>query len=160
MLQSQNASRLDCPARGRLLFAFPRSNRLAFLFWGGHIMADFWLKVCKDTPNKSELVILSDRLNVSRGDVFLWWFLLYSWADGQTANGFLPHMNAKLVADAAGVPENFSAALSSEDIGWLYHVEATATRPAGMLFHNWERHNGRSAKKRAQDCQRQRRHRK
>jgi hypothetical protein len=123
-------------------------------------MADFWIKVCKDTPGKSELTILSDRLNASLGDVFLWWFQLYSWADGQTADGFLPHMNARLVAKASGVPEDFCDALGSEDIAWLYQTEGSNGKPSGMLFRNWSRHNGRSAKKRAQDAQRQRRKRK
>lgn len=123
-------------------------------------MADFWIKVCKDTPSKNELAILAERLDVSPGDVFLWWFKLYAWADGQTADGFLPHMTARTVATASGVPESFCVAMGCEDVAWLYRVGETKSRPAGMLFANWGRHNGKSAKKRSQDCQRQRQCRK
>jgi hypothetical protein len=123
-------------------------------------MADFWIKVCKDTPSKRELAIIAQRMGRTKADIFYWWFLLYSWADGQTANGFLPHMDIESISTAAGVPTEFCLGLGGEDVGWLYEVESTPTRPAGMMFSHWDRHNGKSAKKRAQQSQRQRRWRK
>ncbi len=122
-------------------------------------MADFWIKVCKDTPNKRELAIVARRLGCSKAESFYWWFTLYAWADGQTADGFLPHMDHAAVACAAGIPEDFVAALGTEDIAWLYRVDETARQPAGMLFSNWGLHNGKSAKKRSQDTQRKSRRR-
>lgn len=122
-------------------------------------MADFWLKVCKDTPHKRELAIIARRLNCSKAEAFYWWFTLYAWADGQTADGFLPNMDPETVAGAAGVPEDFVVALGSQDIAWLYPVKSTARLSSGMLFSHWDRHNGKSAKKRGNDAQRKRRKR-
>jgi Holliday junction resolvasome RuvABC DNA-binding subunit len=65
-------------------------------------------------------------------------------------------MTAQLIATASNVPVEFCEALASEDIAWLYHVSSSNKKPAGMMFSNWKRHNGQSAKKRAQDAQRQR----
>lgn len=156
MLTKTKPYRVGWPFLGQGLFRLSTVNPVWFSFCGGRTMADFWIKVCKDTPDKSELVILSERLEASHGDVFLWWFRLWAWADGQTADGFLPHLNVARIAKAARVPETFCHALGSEDVAWLYPVDATKTRPAGMMFAKWDRHNGKSAKKRALDSQRQR----
>lgn len=148
------------PARSLALSAYGVFSRAGVLHLHEDTqMADFWIKVCKDTPQKGEFAILSERLDMSIGDVFLLFFRLYSWADGQTADGFLPHMTAKRISEVSGVAEDFCVALGSEDIGWLYHVSESDGKPAGMVFKNWNRHNGMSAKKRAQDNQRQRRRR-
>jgi hypothetical protein len=117
--------------------------------FGGPLMASEWIKVCKETPQKREISLLAKYLACSRGDAFLAWFKVYSWADGETADGFLPGMDLADVAAAAGVDPQVCRMLAAEDIAWLVPMEATATRSAGVRFRHWQTHNGKCAKARA-----------
>ena len=112
-------------------------------------MSSEWIKVCKDTPQKREISLLAKYLGCSRGDAFLAWFKVYSWADSETADGFLPGLTLYDVADAAGVDPNVCKMLGAEDIAWLVEVEAKHNRSAGVMLRNWVTHNGQSAKARS-----------
>jgi hypothetical protein len=115
------------------------------------LMAAYWIKVCLDTPRKPEMRLAAKMARLTKEQVFWHWFHLYAWADGQTADGFIPQLNLEDVAESSGVSLEFCRALSSPEIGWLF--EAGGDNP-GVMFRNWERHNGRCAKQRAQGCRR------
>jgi len=114
-------------------------------------VAQDWIKVCKDTPNKRELAVIATRMGATKAEVFLWWFSLYAWADSQTADGMLPHMSTESLAHAAGVPLEFCVMLGSEEVAWVYEAVSTAG-VRGIVFSHWDRHNGKSAKRRAMEA--------
>ena len=118
-----------------------------------------WLKICKDTASKPKLHLLAKRLNCSKGDVFLYCFNLWAWADSQTTDGFIPNTDAADVAELAHVPLAFCHALAAEDVGWLIEFHNTKNGQQGMLLHDWQKHNGSCSKKRAQAAARQSRYR-
>jgi hypothetical protein len=113
-----------------------------------------WLKVCKDTPEKRELGLVGELTQLSQAEVFLHWFHLYSWADEQTSDGFIPHFSLALLSRTSGVPMHVCQAFASPVVGWL--VEGYTRRgDTGVMFANYDRHNGKSAKKRSVDAKRQ-----
>lgn len=118
-------------------------------------MAADWIKVCKDTPNKPELLLVSKLIQQPRSESFLLWFSLYCWADAQTKDGFLPHLTLADVAELSGVSLDFCIALGTEGVRWMFPTESTKSRPAGIQFAKWDRHNGDCAKKRADAARRQ-----
>lgn len=111
-------------------------------------MAGNWIKVEKVTPDKPEVALLARRLKVSHGDAFLNWFRVYSWADGVTADGRVRFLSASEADTLSGAIPGTCEALASKDIGWLESDES------GIIFANWDRHNGRSSKTRALDSER------
>jgi hypothetical protein len=111
-------------------------------------MAQDWIKVCKDTPDKPEIRLLAKHLKVSKELAFAHWFRLYAWADGQTHDGWFPHLTLADVAESAGVPILACRILASAEVGWL--MECSGDNP-GVLIRHWEYHNGDCAKKRAMD---------
>lgn len=114
-------------------------------------MSSNWILVCKDTPNKPEILLLAKHLRIPKEAAFALWFKLYAWADGQTADGWFPHMTLRDIAEAAEVTESVCRALASPDIHWL--MECGGDNP-GVLIRNWDYHNGKSAKNRQQSCRR------
>ena len=116
-------------------------------------MAGDWIKVEKITPDKPEIAILARELGISQADAFLSWFRAYSWADGITADGFVPNLS---LADGDSLsrccPGTFRT-LASPILKW---VEET---PGGLIFSKWNRHNGKSAKNRALEADKKRRQR-
>jgi hypothetical protein len=116
-------------------------------------MAGDWLKVEKVTPDKPEIAILARKLGVSQGEAFLSWFRVYSWADGITCPGFVPHLSPEDADTASHAAPGTCSALASREIGWL------ATDGGGIQFINWDRHNGKSAKSRALEAEKKRKQR-
>jgi hypothetical protein len=110
-------------------------------------MSTNWIPVCKDTPNKPEILLLAKHLRIPKETAFALWFKLYAWADGQTADGWFPHMTLRDIAEAAEVPEPVCRTLASPDIHWL--MECGGDNP-GVLIRNWGYHNGKCAKERLQ----------
>ena len=114
-----------------------------------------WLKICKDTIGKPEIGLLAERMNVKVEEAFGHWFRLMCWADSNTANGVLPNMTLQAVARLAGVPEAVTMTLADPVIGWmLQHHPTESGKPGGVVFRNWDRHNGTSAKRRAEGARR------
>jgi hypothetical protein len=116
-----------------------------------------WIKVCVDIERKREIVLAARLLKKSRAEIVGWLVFLWSWAGGQTADGFIPSMTLRDIAEASGVPLEFCTVLASDDIRWMF--EATAGGRSGVQFSNWSRHNGESAKKRSLQCRRQEKYR-
>ena len=114
-----------------------------------------WLKICKSTLFKPKLQLIANRLNCSRGDVFFYCVKLWAWADSQTSDGFIPNLSTEDVASLADIPINFCRALAAEDVAWLTMRQNTKTGKSGVLLHDWQKHNGKCAKKRADDARRQ-----
>jgi hypothetical protein len=88
----------------------------------GWLMAAYWIKVCLDTPRKPEMRLAAKMARLTKEQVFWHWFHLYAWADGQTADGFIPQLNLEDVAESSGVSLEFCRALSSPEIGWLFEA--------------------------------------
>ena len=76
----------------------------------------------------------------------------WSWADQHTDDGELPFTT---LADIDDLVEKRGFAAQMLRVGWLIQVEDGA----GVCIPHWERHNGRSAKKRCLDSEAQRRKR-
>lgn len=106
-----------------------------------------WLKVEKATASKREIAILARKLCVPIADAFLNWFLVYSWADGATATGFVAGITPEDVDTIAYAKPGTTAALASAEIGWV------SVQDGGIMFARWDRHNGKSAKARALEAE-------
>lgn len=113
-------------------------------------MSTHWIKVEKDTPHKPELRQAAKRCGVKRADAFLAFFQLWSFFDTHCVEGFLPGFTAEEADEIAGL-RGFAAALVAA--GWI------TFDPTGLTISNWDRHNGRSAKARAQTMRRVQAHR-
>ena len=113
-------------------------------------MSKHWLKVEKDTPDKPEIRTAARLCKVTREVAFHAFFKLWSFFDTHSVNGSLPGLALDDLDEAAGLA-GFGRAM--EQVGWL------KVEPAGVTVANWERHNGKSAKARAQTMYRVQVHR-
>lgn len=109
-----------------------------------------WIKIEKCTPHKPELRQAARKCGVSRGDAFIAFFALWTYFDTHCEDGFLPGLSLEDVDEMAGI-KGFGRAMVS--VGWL------VADPTGIIVVNWERHNGKSAKARAQTMRRVQAHR-
>jgi hypothetical protein len=105
-----------------------------------------WLKVETTTPNKPNIRRIAQVCNCSRGDAFLAWFELWSYFDANTADGFVPFLTAGEADEIARLP-GISKALAEG--GWLTFDQT------GCIVARFTKHNGQSAKARAQKTSRQ-----
>jgi hypothetical protein len=107
-----------------------------------------WIKVENATPNKPEVLKLARLLGVSRDDAFGKAMRFWIWLDGVTVDGRVDGVTSTdvdAVVGAVGVADALIAA------GWLSISEDQQS----IVVPNFDRHNGESAKKRAQKTQRQ-----
>jgi hypothetical protein len=72
-------------------------------------------------------------------------YALWSWADAVTVDGHVPGVNAEAVDEVVGWPGFAEALASVPGSPWLIADETGITLP------NFDRHNGRSAKRRAKE---------
>ena len=113
-------------------------------------MSLHWLKIEKCTPDKPELRKAAKRCGVSRSDAFMAFFELWAYFDTHCEDGFIPGVSAADVDEIAGL-EGFADAMVA--VGWII------IDPMGLTVSNWDRHNGKSAKARAQTMRRVQAHR-
>ena len=144
--QKQEPLSVGWPFGARLFQGLPTANRQGFFFFVRPNMAN-WIKVCKDTPQKREMALVQTITGLSQSEAFLEWFRLYSWADDQTIDGFIPHFTIDLLAHTAGVSVDVCRAFSSAEVNWIGEYQNGRGVP-GIMFKNWERHNGECTKKR------------
>ncbi len=104
-------------------------------------MAGDWLKVEKETPEKEEIRHIARTCKVSVDTAFASWFRLWRWFDSATADGHFDFLTPNDCDETGRLP-GLGRALS--EVGWIEFTE-----DGGALIHNWDRHNGASAKKRA-----------
>ncbi len=114
-------------------------------------MAGDWIKMDVNLHEKPEVIQLSSALSMDRYAVVGRLHRLWSWFDLHSADGRVAGVTACYLDELAGQP-GFSQAL--RQVGWLEE------RGGGeLVVPNFDRHNGQSAKRRAEATERKRKSR-
>lgn len=113
-------------------------------------MAGDWLKVETALPDKPEVHYIASTLNLDPDAVIGKLLRVWAWFDQHTENGNAVGVTFALVDRLAGVA-GFGEAMSFA--GWLTQRDRT------LMMVNFDRHNSKSAKKRALSGERQKRFR-
>jgi len=106
-----------------------------------------WVKYLKDLPQDPAVILICSRTKMNCDTVCGKLMRLWSWADTNTVDGFVPNVTQVWI-DKFVCRVGFAAAMV--DAGWLVFENG------GVTFPRFDRHNGNSAKKRADDAERQR----
>ena len=99
-----------------------------------------WIKVDVTTCDKVKIIHIARAWGVRVNEAFGAWFRLWAWFDGVTEDGRLDFLKPEDCDAKAGL-NGIGAALS--DVGWIEFGER------GAIIIGWDKHNGKSAKKRA-----------
>jgi len=92
----------------------------------------------KATPEKPEIRRIAVLCKCSQAEAFLAWFRLWAYFDEQTDDGFVRFLSHAMQTKSG----NFADSVRRlAEVGWL------AFDKYGLSIFNWERHNGRSAKR-------------
>lgn len=110
-------------------------------------MAGDWIKMRTDLSDDPAVVAMAVRLEIDEDHVVGKLHRIWAWADRHTIDGATSGVNEAWV-DKFVAKRGFAAAMQS--VGWLVIAED------GIRFPGFEKHNGESAKKRADAQQRQR----
>jgi hypothetical protein len=103
-------------------------------------MAGDWLKVETCTPDKPEVWVIAEELELDPDAVFGKIFRVWVWFDLQTERGNAPNVTKKLLNRLVGVTGFCESVINA---GWMIEQDGIVSLP------HFERHNGESAKKRA-----------
>jgi hypothetical protein len=103
-------------------------------------MAGDWIKMRHDLGSDPAVIRIRRATGLDADAVVGKLHRLWSWADTHTADGFAAGLDAEWVDELAGA---VGFAASMLEAGWLQVTDA------GVLFVNFERHNGQPAKTRA-----------
>jgi hypothetical protein len=114
-------------------------------------MADGWIKMRTDLPEDPSVLALAEALSIDVDSVIGKLLRFWSWTDKHTKDGRLPNVKTSWI-DAHVRCDGFAKALN--DVQWLRENGA-----AGVTLPNFKKHNGESAKARADAALRQRRKR-
>lgn len=109
-----------------------------------------WLKIETHTPDKPEIYALADMLSRCPEEIFGRCFRLWTWFDRHTQDGNAKLVTSLLLDRITGV-QGFADCLVS--VGWLEKSEG------GYSLPNFDRHNGNTAKTRAETAKRVSEHR-
>ena len=109
-----------------------------------------WIKVETHTPDKTELRQIARLCHCSKAEAFLAFFRVFVWLDEQTEDGHVDYFTLNDADDIGGLTGLGNAL---ETVRWI------TFSPGGAVVANWERHNGKSAKKRIIEAERSRRYR-
>jgi hypothetical protein len=115
-------------------------------------MAGDWIKLRTNLPGDPAVIAMGRALREDPFTIVGRLHALWAWADQHTDDGELPYT---VLADIDDVVKKRGFADQMVRVGWLEH---RGTDP-GVIIPLWERHNGRSAKKRCLDSEAQRRKR-
>jgi hypothetical protein len=107
-----------------------------------------WIKVQHSTPNKPEILRLARVLGVSKDDAFGKVVRFWMWMDDVSVDG---RVDAVVDADVDAVVSHDGFARALQSVGWLTIDDSGAF----VATPNFDRHNGESAKKRAEKARRQ-----
>jgi hypothetical protein len=110
-----------------------------------------WVKIETKTPDKPEICIIASQLRLDADAVMGKLVRLWAWAEMNVSDSNETSVTMEFLDKLAG-KKGFSAAM--EKAGWLL------AKGDKLIFPNFERHNGRGAKGRAQTALRVSRHRK
>lgn len=114
-------------------------------------MAGDWLKMDCSTPDKPEVLAITARMGWDDADLTVGkLFRVWRWFDQQTTDGNAVGVTATLLDRIAGVT-GFAQAM--QFVGWL------VVSDVGLILPNFEKHNGATAKSRAQTAKRVSNHR-
>uniref|UniRef100_A0A6M3L5Y7 Uncharacterized protein n=1 Tax=viral metagenome TaxID=1070528 RepID=A0A6M3L5Y7_9ZZZZ len=102
-------------------------------------MAGDWIKVENVTPDKPEVFAIAEHLGIDPDAVLGKLIRIWVWADQQTYSGNAATVTLALLDRVAGV-NGFGKSLL--EAGWLRQQKR------GLVFPNFDRHNGQSAKQR------------
>lgn len=106
-------------------------------------MADFWIKLEKNTPDKPEIFEMAELLSIDPDAVLGKLIRVWCWVDSNSADGHIKSVTPVLI-DRLTMSQGFADAMTS--VGWLEENSIP----------NFARHLGESAKKRAKDSERKR----
>lgn len=112
-------------------------------------MAGDWIKIEIATSQKIEVFQIAEILELDIDTVLGKLMRLWCWADVNTIDGHAKSVTKKLL-DRVVDCDGFAMALLDERVGWL-----TEDKKGELFFSNFDRHNGKGAKKRATDAGRQ-----
>lgn len=115
-------------------------------------MAGDWVKWVKGLSKRREVIVLARKLGMSRREAACACMEMWEWADDETANGHILGATGEDIDLQLGLP-GFALALQSPEVGWL------RVNSQGITFPRWDRHNGESAKRRANDAAKKRQQR-
>ena len=113
-------------------------------------MAGDWIKLECTTPDKPEVVQIAALLNADQDEMLGKLLRVWVWADQNSLGGEALRITAAFIDRLAGRP-GFAEAMRR--VGWL------AGEDGALTFPNFERHNGITAKKRAETNRRIANHR-
>lgn len=113
-------------------------------------MAGDWIKVETTMPDKPEIFQMAEHLGIDPDAVAGKLLRVWIWADQQTVDGNAPSVTKALLDRSTGVT-GFTEAMIA--CGWLLK------EGGGYAFPNFDRHNGKTAKRRAQNAKRVQAHR-
>ncbi len=111
-------------------------------------MSTSWIKVEVTTNQKVEVLTIADLLDIDPHTAFGKLVVLWCWADINTIDG---HANGvtKVTVDSVVGLKGFAEAMLDSRVGWLREEE-----DGSLFFSNFDRHNGKGAKKRSVDARR------
>jgi DNA replication protein DnaT len=106
-------------------------------------MADFWIKLEKNTPDKPEIFEMAEILAIDPDAVLGKLIRVWCWVDSNSSDGHIKSVTPVLI-DRLTMSQGFADAMTR--VGWLKENSIP----------NFNRHLGESAKKRAKDSERKR----
>ena len=115
-------------------------------------MAGDWIKLRTNLPGDPAVIAMARALREDAFTIVGRLHALWAWADQHTDDGDLPYT---VLADIDDVVKKRGFAQQMLRVGWLEH----RGEEPGVIIPMWDRHNGRSAKKRCLDSEAQRRKR-
>lgn len=98
-------------------------------------MAGDWIKICKETPDKPEILAIAGRLNCHPDIAFARCFRLWSWFDSHTTNG-VTYSVTKVTLDALLNRDGLCDALVT--VGWLIELDDGGLQLPNFTYHNGE----------------------
>ena len=107
-------------------------------------MAGEWIKWTKGLTRKPEVVWMSEILEIPRQEVAGRLMEVWEWADDVTEDGDVPSVTKTFADEVSGIT-GFAEAM--QKVGWLRDMKSG--NKAGIVFPKFERHNGKSGKRRA-----------
>ena len=114
-------------------------------------MAGDWIKMRIDIADDPAVIGMASALDITEDEVVGKLHRIWSWADKHTASGFVPRITGKWIDRYINL-QGFSEQMQA--VGWIIIADD------GVTFPSFDRHNGKSAKSRAENTERARNSRK
>lgn len=102
---------------------------------------------------KPEVIQIANALSISPAEAAGRLMMVWEWADESTTDGVVYGVKVDTINRCAEMAGFGEAMMNVKPHPWLLCADGN------LAFPNWDHHNGKNAKRRANDCIRQRRHR-